>query len=196
MPSSYPPEAIETCRRLYCKYGGKNHEAIEREMRAAGYARWNKLNLHNRGKEGTRGERMGWIERYGFDNSLRLHIEMRMAAVNNDEQDLYLGIKTIRKVLQVESLGKKASKETRREFREYAKIEIEARRNLDLSKDNFETFGACFENLVIWLGKIDPEAARRLVKNGDKLIEMARVHYGETETEDERADSLEDEGGN
>ena len=194
MAKAYPSEAIELCRRLYCKYGGKNHDAIQQEMRKAGWAGWNKLNLHNRGKEGTRSERMGWIDRYGFENSLRLHLEKLTEKVNNDEQDLYLGIRTIRKQLQNEAVGNRAGKDVRREYREYAKLEIEARRNLDLTRDNFETFVSGLEKLVIWLGDKDPDAARGLVRNSDWLTEMAQAHYGKAEA-DAGASDREDEGG-
>lgn len=188
----YSNEAIEFCRQLYCKYGGKNHPAIEREMQKQ-WPAWQRQNLVNRGKGDK--ERLGWIDRYGFDNSLRLHMERLTEKVNDDEQDLYLGIKTIRKQLQHEAIARNAGKDARREFREYAKLEIEARRNLDLSRDNLETFVAGWEKLLRWLGEIDPAAAKVLVKHGEKLAELAAAHYGKAESDYDGAEFDEDEGG-
>jgi hypothetical protein len=36
----YNQDAIELARSLYCKYGGKNLDAVQREMRKAGYPGW------------------------------------------------------------------------------------------------------------------------------------------------------------
>src|SRR6185503_2243096 len=91
----YSEDAIELARKLYCKYGGRNLPAIEAEMRKT-YPRWQKQNLIDRGK--GKAVRMGWITRYGFDNSLKLHMEKLVAAVNDDEQSLYLEVKAFRAV--------------------------------------------------------------------------------------------------
>lgn len=191
MPARYGQEAIEEARRLYCKYGGKNHDAIEAEMRRQ-WPSWQKENLHNRGKDG---ERMGWIERYGFDNSLKLHLQKLTESVNDDEQDLYLGIKAVRKRLQTKTVSGECTKDELYQFRDFSKLEIEARRNLDLSRDNLETFVAGYEKLISWLGEIDPQAAKLLIRNGEKLAEMAQAHYGKSEEIGDGADDRTDEGG-
>lgn len=193
MARKYDNEAVELCRSLYLKYGGTNYAAIEADMRKV-YPGWGQNNLFDKGRVGTRNERMGWITKYGFENSMRLETERKATAVNNDEQDLYLGIKTIRKTLQLEACGKKADAAVRREFREYAKIEIEARRNLDLSRDNFETFVSGYEKLLMWTGDLDPETAKRLIKLGPKLADLAQAHYGK-EAIDDGAEPGKDEGG-
>lgn len=194
MPKEYPTEAVELCRKLYCKYGGKNFDAIEREMRKE-FPGWAKANLNDRDAKDRRNRRLGWVTRFGFENSLRLHLQKLTETVNDDEQDLYLGIKTIRKQLQNEAIGKNASKETRREYREYCKLEIEARRNLDLSRDNLETFVAGYEKLMMWLTELDSAAAKALLKHGERLIEMAKAHYGKTEADDDGTGDRADEGG-
>ena len=181
MAKSYSEEAIELCRRLYCKYGGKNHDAIQREMRAAGYSGWSKINLQNRGREGPRGERMGWVDKYGFDNSLRLHIEKLATSVNNDEQDLYLSIKTLRKRLQGKALARNPDTKVVSQFRDLAKLEIEARRNLDLSRSNLETFAEAFELIATWAPDIDADLASRFIKSADRFMELAQAHYGKQE---------------
>jgi hypothetical protein len=106
----YNQEAIELARSLYCKYGGKNLDAVQREMRKAGYPSWNKKTLFDKGREDTPHYRMGWITKYGFDNSLRMHLEKLVESVNDDEQDLYIGIKATRKELQKKITGKRRRK--------------------------------------------------------------------------------------
>jgi len=181
---AYPEEAIELCRKLYCKYGGNNHDLIEREMRKAGWAKWSKMNLQNRGREGTRSERMGWIARYGFERSLKLHIEKLAEKVNDDEQGLYIDIKAVRKRLGQRALGENADKDDLAKYRDFCKLEIEARRNLNLTRDNFETFVSGYEKLLTWASDIDPQLAKLLAKCTDKFAELAQAHYGKDEVDD------------
>lgn len=194
MPQPYGQEAIDLCRSLYCKYGGKNFDAIQAEMRKAGWAGWQKANLSDRGKGGAR---MGWITKYGFENSLKLHLQKLTESVNDDEQDLYIGIRTVRKAMQNKVVGKSASKDDIYQYRDFCKLEIEARRNLDLSRDNLETFVAGYEKQMQWLAVIDPsgKAVKELLKHGEKLTEMAQAHYGKSEENSDRASPGEDEGG-
>ena len=175
----YGPEAIELCRKLYLKYGGINHVAIEAEMRKT-YPGWSKTNLCERGKRKGQ-ERLGWIVIYGFENSLKLHLQKLTEAVNDDEQDLYIGIREARKRMQLKVQGTEASKDDIYQYRDFCKLEIEARRNLDLSRDNLETFVSGYEKLVMWLGEIDPAATKLLIKHGQRLADLAAAHYGKPE---------------
>jgi hypothetical protein len=151
----YNQEAIELARSLYCKFGGKNLDAVQREMRKAGYPNWTKQTLFDKGRENTPNYREGWVTKYGFDNSLKLYTEKLVESVNDDEQDLYMGIKNVRKELQKKVVGN-ATKDEIYQYRDFCKLEIEARRNLDLSRDNLETFVAGYEKILGWLGEIDP----------------------------------------
>ena len=190
----YNEEAIEICRKLYCKYGGKNLDAIEREMRKQ-YPSWRKKYLFDQGKEGSRHFRFGWVTKWGFDNSLKIYLQKLTESVNDDEQDLYIGIRTVRKAMQLKVVGKSASKDDIYQYRDFCKLEIEARRNLDLSRDNLETFVAGYEKLLTWSTDIDKELTRLLIKHGEKLAELAQAHYGKAETDDDGAGDREDEGG-
>jgi hypothetical protein len=192
MPTQYSQEAVELCRKLYCKYGGKNAEAIEREMQKV-YPGWRRNNLNDRGK-GKEG-RLGWVTKYGFENSLKLHVQKLTESVNDDEQGLYLGIKTVRKELEKQVVGKQPTRDQLYQYRDFCKLEIEARRNLDLSRDNLETFVAGYEKLLTWSTEIDKALARLLVKHGEKLAELAAAHYGKSEEIDAGASDREDEGG-
>lgn len=194
MARTYSQEAIELCRGLYCKYGGKNHEAIEREMQKV-YPGWRRTNLVDRNKAKDRLPQIGWINRYGFDRSLKLHIEKLTENVNDDEQGLYVGIKRVRQTLEKAVHSGEATKDGVYQYRDFCKLEIEARKNLNLTRDNLDTFVAGFEKLLIWLGELDPQAAKMLAKHGDKLAELAAAHYGKETEEFERAGDRENESG-
>jgi len=191
MPKQYGQEAIEEARRLFCKYGGKNYDAIEREMQKK-WPSWRKGLLPDKGK--GKDARLGWIARYGFDNSLEIHTKTLMTAVADDTQNLYLGIKTVRQKLQLKVVGDSPTKDQLYQYRDYCNLEIAARKALDLTRDNLETFVSGFEKLMIWLADIDPELARGLAKNGDRLVEAAKAHYGEEAALDEGTDPGENEG--
>lgn len=192
MAKTYDQDAIEMCRSLYCKYGGRNHDAIELEMRKV-YPGWQKANLHDRG--GTKSPRMGWITRYGFERSLELHIQGLTTKVHGDEQDLYIGIKNVRKTLQAKVETGEATKDEFYQYRDFCKLEIDARKNLDLSRDNLETFVAGYEKLLDWSVEIDPKLAALLVKYSDKFAEKAEIHYGKAEVNDGAVDRENESGG-
>lgn len=193
MPKQYPEEAIEEARRLYCKYGGRNHELIERDMAKAGYVGWKRSILYDKGK--NENARMGWITRHGFDRSLRIYTEKLTEKVNNDEQDLYISIRDIRKSFAKAVESGVATKDEVYQYRDFCKLEIEARKNLDLSRDNLETFVAGYEKLLMWAADLDKTLAKLLVKHGDRLAELAKAHYGKTETDDDGTGFREDESG-
>lgn len=191
----YNQDAIDLARSLYCKYGGKNLDAVQREMRKAGYPKWTKQTLFDKGREETPNYRMGWITKYGFDRSLELYNEKLVEQVNDDEQDLYIGIKKVRKELQKKVVSGEANKDELYQYRDFCKLEIDARRNLDLSRDNLETFAASYEKILTWSADIDKKLAALLVKHNERFIELAQGHYGQTETVDDRAEPGPDEGG-
>lgn len=195
MGKKYSNEAIELCRELYCKYGGTNYDAIQREMRKV-FPGWSKMNLSDRTEKG-RGDRLGWITLYGYERSLKLQLERLTEKVNDDEQGLYIDIKAVRQRLGKTALGEAATKDDLAKYRDFCKLEIEARRNLNLTKDNLETFVSGYEKLLIWLGEIDAsgKAVKELLKHRKKLIEMAQAHYGKPEEINDGAGPGEDEGG-
>ncbi len=61
----YTLQRIEDCRRIYAKYGGRQHEQIEREMRALGHATFHRRLLYSRFERGRHAP--GWVEKYSFD---------------------------------------------------------------------------------------------------------------------------------
>ena len=178
MPKQYDQDAIEMCRKLYCKYGGKNLDGIEREMRAS-YPGWLKQTLHNRGKDSD--FRMGWVERYGFDKSLQEYLKTQIAGVTDDVQKFYLGIKSVRETLETKVKNGQGTRDDLFAYRDFCKLEMEARQKLDLEKDNYESFVACWEKLLVWLPEIDKASATAFLSGdvAERLLERARAEYGE-----------------
>lgn len=187
MAATYSQEAIDMCRSLYLKYGGKNYDAIEREMQKA-YPGWRKQNLVDKGRGGR--AREGWVNRYGFDKSLELYLKIQTEAVLNDSQKLYLGVKQTREALQEKVVGKTASKDDLYAYRDFVKLEMEAKRELDLGRANFETFVDAWEKQLSWLPEfVSPSSLGELISSSEKLLERARLEYGESEGEDQSFDS-------
>lgn len=183
MSKRYDQEAIELCRKFYCKFGGKNLDAVENEMRQAGYVGWQKSTLFNRGKIDTSDFRQGWIEKYGFDKSLQEYLKTQIAGVTDDVQKLYLGIKGVREALELKVQNGQGTRDEIYAYRDFCKLEMEARQKLDLAKDNFESFVACWEKLLIWLPEISATAAAAFLSGdtAEKVLERARAEYGEQE---------------
>lgn len=183
MPKQYNQEAIETCRKLYCKFGGKNLDALENDMRQAGYVGWQKSTLFNRGKIDSADWRQGWIERYGFDKSLQEYLKTQIAGVTNDVQKFYLGIKSVRETLETKVKNGDGTRDDLFAYRDFCKLEMDARQKLDLEKDSFENFVACFEKMLAWLPEISEKAATEFLTGdvAERLLERARAEYGEQE---------------
>ncbi|HQU83926.1 MAG TPA: hypothetical protein PKY59_12400 [Pyrinomonadaceae bacterium] len=180
MPKRYSQEAVETARKLYCKFDGKNFDEIEKEMQKT-YPEWKEQNLHSRGK--GKNARLGWIIEYNFDKSLEEYRKTQPAALIDDVQNLYLGIKKVRESLQEKVVGGKGTRDDIYAFRDYANLEMKAREKLDLEKDNFETFVVCFEKFLAWLPDIDEAAATAFLSGNvaERILEKARIEYGEIE---------------
>lgn len=180
MPKQYPQEAIDFCLECYLKFGGSNYDAIEREMRKV-YSGWTKQLLHTKGQ--GKNARLGWIDKYGWEKALKIHLENKVEKVQDDTQRLYHGIKRVRERLQKKAESEDAAVSDLDKFAKYCDLEIRARGALELSKSNLETFAEAFELTGEWLKEFDPMAAKLFAKYGDKLIERAEVHYGKAEEE-------------
>jgi predicted phage terminase large subunit-like protein len=61
----YLAQRLETCRKLFFQYKGREHARIEREMRGNGFPDFNRRCLY------ARGVRSGWIEQYGWDREIQ-----------------------------------------------------------------------------------------------------------------------------
>ncbi len=183
MPKRYSQEVVERARKLYCENGGKNFDVIENEMRKV-FPSWRKQNLIGRGK--GKDSRLGWIDEHNFDKSLLEYQKTQIVAVNDDIQKLYLGIKAVREKLQDKVTGDNPTRDDIYAFRDFCKLEMEARTKLDLEKDSYETFVAGFEKMLAWLQEIDKNTALAFLSGdtAEQILERARIEYGEEKQSD------------
>src|SRR5688572_6778465 len=61
----YFAQRLETCRKLFFQYEGREHARIEREMRAGGFPDFNRRCLY------ARGINSGWIEKFSWEQELQ-----------------------------------------------------------------------------------------------------------------------------
>lgn len=179
MAIQYEQEAVEFCRNLYCKYGGKDHAAVEREMRER-FPKWRQQNLRDRqGKDA----RLGWINRYNFEKSLEEYLKTQVVSVTDDVQKRYLGIKGVCDRLQSKVEGGEATRDEIYSYRDFCKLEMEYRLKLDLQKDSYESFAAGLEKLLAWLPEIDKQCAASFLSGDtvEQILARARTEYGKQE---------------
>ena len=174
----YNQDAISECRILFCKYGGKNLNAIEREMRVQ-YPSWTKQRLFDHGK--GKNARLGWITKYGFDKSLELHQQNQIGAVENADERRYNAVVKLADTYQEKAL--QGDEKAVGLFIKLTDQQIELRNKLDLSSGNFETFVEVFERIVLWAKEIDTELAKLFYRRKDEFIERAVAHYGTSDNQ-------------
>lgn len=188
------PEAIEKCRQLYHKYGGKNFDAIQSEMRKAGYPGWSKARLTNKGRDPKSPHwREGWVSKFGFDKTLELHQRVSTMAVLNDSQEIYLQIQTVRKIYDAKVIAPGHDKDEFYRWRDAVTLELKAKEQLDLGRANFETLADGWEKILGWLQelvedhKFPKTALTALVHVGEEILNRARAIYGESEGQEQPA---------
>jgi hypothetical protein len=172
MPSKYPDAAVELARSLYLKYGGGNFEAIEAEMRRAGYHNWSRQNL-------SRADDKNWVRRYGFERSLATHIQnaaIRRAETQGEKQLRQLAGVRDRLYEEIES-GKFDAK-TLDTFRGTCSQITEMLSKLRAGTNTLEAFVVSWETLLEVLGELKPELIGELLNIGDEIFEKVRVKFG------------------
>jgi len=186
MPRSYPPEAVEDAQRLYLLFNGKQHDRIESEMRKK-WPGWSKQNLITRGLGPD--QKFGWIDKYGFDEALKIHLATRPEGLRTSAEQAFHEIEEIRKRLyeEIKKLGANASSDLVYQHRDYSKLFMEAETKLHGSTATLEDFVAMWERLLEWLPAISEAALGELLKIADKVLEKAALEYGETESIGSRA---------
>jgi hypothetical protein len=181
MPRAYSPEAIAEAQRLYLLFNGKQHDRIEQEMRKK-WPGWSKQNLHTRGS--GRDQKIGWIDKYGFDEALRIHLATRPEGLRTSAEQAFHEIEEIRKRLyeEIKTLGANASSDLVYQHRDYSKLFMEAETKLHGANNTLANFVAMWERLLEWLPAFSEAALGELLKVADKVLEKAALEYGETET--------------
>lgn len=139
------------------------------------YFRWSKQNLFNRG------EKIGWIEKYGWELALKEKIALANSGqAITEEQALFNEIAQVRKRLH-ELIVTQASKDRDTVYQHlaYCRLEINALAKLKGAGLTFDSFVAFWERLLDWLPDMSPEAASALLAVADELLDRARSEYGE-----------------
>jgi hypothetical protein len=180
MPSSYGAEVIERCLQLYLKYNGQQHDRIEREMRRAGWSSWSKQNLY------SRGDKIGWIEKYGWEQALKEKIALATSAqAKTAEETLFIEMEQIRKRLHYKiHVEGCTDRDVTYQHLAYSRLSIESLAKLKGAGNTFESFVAFWEWLLDLLPDLSELAARELLAVADAVLEKARSKYGEQEEAD------------
>jgi hypothetical protein len=176
MPTKYPPEAVETCRKFFCEFGG-NAQEVEKAMRKQ-YPSWAKQLLYDKGTEG-KNARLGWITKYGFEKSLQLHLQTQISAVESDDERRYRAV--VQLADHYQQLALQGDEKAVPMFIKLTDQQIELRSKLDLTTANFETFATDFDLIVKWAKEIDTELAKLFYRYKDKFIGKAESHFGKND---------------
>jgi hypothetical protein len=162
MPRSYPDEAIQDCQRLYLKFNGQQHDRIEAEMRKT-WPGWSKQNLYTRGKGPN--QKIGWIDKYGWDAALKLHLAARSEGSLTEAEQLFQEISEIRRKVfeQLKAAGAMAGRDLIYQHRDYTKLSIDALSKIHGAGNTLDSFVAMWERLLDWLQVISPKALAELL---------------------------------
>ncbi|HZT60993.1 MAG TPA: hypothetical protein VFA21_20480 [Pyrinomonadaceae bacterium] len=180
MPHRYSTEAIEHCLSLYLRFNGQSHDLIEAEMRKT-WPGWSRQNLCTRGK--GKNLKLGWIERYGWEEALRQKIASSGRRASTSAEALYNEIEQVRQRIkaQLDAVGS-VDRDLVYQHRDYCKLSIDAMARLEAARDNLVGFVAFWENLLEWLPAISMQAAHELLTVSEKVIERARAEYADGQT--------------
>lgn len=168
MPKEYPQEAIKKCREYYVQFGG-NGDEIEKAMRKD-YPSWSKRYLFDKD------DRLGWINKFGFEKSLELDQQKKIGAVQNDDDRRYRAV--VELADRYQELALQGDEKAVPIFLKLVDQQIELRNKLDLTTANFETFVEDWDLIVQWASELDPELGKRFYKLKDEFIEKAVIHFG------------------
>lgn len=184
MPRSYPSEAVEFCFELYLRFNGQNHERIERDMRKR-FPAWSRQNLY------SRGNKIGWIEKYGWDAALKDKLaNASRTKATSEAQSLYNEIVDTRKAVKRKiDADSNFDRDLIYQHQRYCQLSIAALSRLEDTDASMSGFVAFWERLLDWLPDINQRAARELLAVADDVMERARIEFGGDEDADEETDN-------
>lgn len=180
MPRPYSAEAIEECQRLYLRFNGQHHDRIESKMRRT-WPGWSKQNLYTRGAGANL--KIGWIEKYGWEEALKLHLASRPEGTLTSAEKVFNEIEEIRRKIyeQIKTVGA-TDRDLIYQHRDYSKLSIDALNKINGAGHTFDGFVAMWERLLDWLPEISEKALTELLQCSDAVIEKAVAEYGKEET--------------
>jgi hypothetical protein len=172
----YDQQAVNKCFQLYLRFNGQHHDKIAEAMRED-YPHWRRENLY-----GVR----GWIQKYAWDEALRLKVESDKKAALNSADQLVGEIEFVREKLytQIKQAGT-CDDELISRHRDYCKLSIEALTKVKEAQDTLGGFVAMWERLVTWLGDYSPHALEALLQTENEVMKRAAEELGsETEAQE------------
>ncbi len=177
-PKQYPAEAIEDAFALYLRFHGREWHRIDAAMHRKGYVKFRASRLFPSAKD-----RVGWIEKYGWENALKIHLENLPTAALTNAQKLVREVEAVRKRLyeKIEPKGAALDPQILQLHRDYSKLSIEALTKVEAARDTLGGFVSFYERFIEWITDIDSKTARAILKVEDLIIERAEQEFGETE---------------
>lgn len=172
------PEEVKAAFELYLLHNGERFDLIEQEMHRLGYATFKRSKLKGRGYGENR--RDGWIELYGWENSLKLKIATANTAAATSAESLLFEVEAIRKklFLDIETQGVgRAGKDVVWQHDKYVNRSIEILGQLNDARDNYANFVFFLKHLLAAAPQISPALAKELVDAEDALIEWAEKQF-------------------
>jgi hypothetical protein len=162
----YDEEAKDACFRLYLKYNGVNHAAIQAGMHEAGYVNFATTNISK------------WAKERNWKEALALHIAMSSEGTATSAELLFLEIEKVRRRLatEVNQKGSKADRDLVYQHRDYCKLSIDALARLEAARDNLAGF-AKFWNELMQSPALPKAAGTVLVKYSEEIMKWAREKY-------------------
>jgi hypothetical protein len=173
VPRAYSAKAIEDCFQLYLRHNGQHHDLIEREMQRK-WPHWSKQNLY------TRGEKIGWVERYGWEKALERKLQAAAAEkATTSAEGLFLEIEKRRKQLDAKLDAEGCeNRDLVYQHQKYCELSISALARLEAARDNRAGFAAFWERLMEVLPGVSPEATRALLEVDEAVFAKVAEMYG------------------
>lgn len=177
-PPRTNPEAIKDAFDLYLKYNGQQFELIEHEMHQKGWDKFRVSILKNKG----RGDnfREGWIQRFGWENALKIKIASQGLLAQTSAEALLFEVETIGKKIFMELEAKgvgSGNKDLIYQHDKYVARRIEILDKLADARDNYANFVTFFQHFLKAATKISPSLAAELCDAEDAIVDWAEREF-------------------
>jgi hypothetical protein len=180
MPNKVHPDQIKDAFELYLQFNGERFDLIETEMRKKGWTTFGKQNLLPKGKDEN--FREGWIQKYGWENALKIKIATLGTLAMTSAESLMHEVETIRKALFIELEANKLDKDKLYLHDKYVARSIDILAELNDARDNHGNFILFLERLCGVAPQISPDLAKAIVDAKDGLLSWAESEFATAET--------------
>lgn len=180
------PDEVKAAFELYLLYNGENFDEIEKEMHRRGWTEFKKAKLKSRGFGENR--RAGWIEKFGWDNALKLRAATAGTVAVTSAESLLFEVESIRKKLftEIEARGiARAGKDAIYQHDKYVNRSIEILAQLNDARDNFANFRFFLQHLIAAAPKMSTALATALIEAEDGLLDWAEANFATSDNSDD-----------